>query len=139
MNFKNDILELLHKLKLLGYERARIEADLDYSANYLDQILSKGGNKKIVSRLDRYYNEVLQKQHKGKKDVKVLPEQEIGDVMGDVYERLIRLEAHIEVYESAIAGLLAENKTDFIEKVGVLRSRIQEVTERRFSELKSKS
>lgn len=61
------------------------------------------------------------------------------DFMGNIEERLLRAEAHLEVYESAIAGLLANSKTkdkaEFMEKVGALRTRVSEVVNRRKGEL----
>lgn len=53
MSYKSEIVYLLESLKKKGYTRARIESDLGYSENYIDQILSKGGNKKVVGALSR--------------------------------------------------------------------------------------
>lgn len=57
----------------------------------------------------------------------------------DFQERLIRAEAHLEVYESAIAGLLSKSTTEFTKKVGELRKAVQEAANRRFDELHRKS
>jgi predicted nuclease with TOPRIM domain len=56
-------------------------------------------------------------------------------IIGSVQERLLRIEAHLEVYESAIAGLLSQDKKDFTKRVGELREAVQGAVSRRFSEL----
>jgi hypothetical protein len=56
-DFKKDIEELIIKLNNRGIDRRAIEADLDYSEFYLDQIISKGGNGKVLKRLQKYYIE----------------------------------------------------------------------------------
>lgn len=62
MPFKKEIEELLDKIKGLGFDRRTIETRLEYSENYIDQLLSKGGNKKFLSRLQKLEKEILQKQ-----------------------------------------------------------------------------
>jgi hypothetical protein len=61
-----------------------------------------------------------------------------GKIIGEQEERLLRIEAHLEVYENAIAGLLSESKNDFAKKVGELRDEVQSAVNRRFDELKKK-
>jgi len=61
-----------------------------------------------------------------------------GKLIGEQEERLLRIEAHLEVYENAIAGLLSESKNDFAKKVGELRAEVQSAVNRRFDELKKK-
>lgn len=51
---KKAILDLLQELKVLGKDRRTIEKDLNYSPNYIDQALSKGGNERFHSALKRY-------------------------------------------------------------------------------------
>ena len=60
MDSKNSMILLLKSLEDDGYDRARIEKELDYSPNYIGQQLSKGGNDKIVKALQR----LLQKAKK---------------------------------------------------------------------------
>lgn len=59
MEFKDEIILLLSELKALGVERSTIEADLDYSENYIDQQLAKGGNARFLQRLRRYRNALV--------------------------------------------------------------------------------
>jgi hypothetical protein len=59
-------------------------------------------------------------------------------LIGEQEERLLRIEACLEVYENAIAGLLAETKSDFPKKVGELRSEVQSAVSRRLDELRKK-
>lgn len=60
VDYKKEIEKLLDLLKSVGVTRGKIEADLDYSENYIDQILAKGGNAKFVSNLKRYSDSILQ-------------------------------------------------------------------------------
>jgi hypothetical protein len=54
MKLKEEIELLLESLKNQGISRTAIEEDLGYSENYIDQVLSKGGNKKFLAALKRY-------------------------------------------------------------------------------------
>lgn len=51
---KQAILDLLQELKVLGKDRRTIEKDLNYSPNYIDQALSKGGNERFHAALKHY-------------------------------------------------------------------------------------
>lgn len=62
MEFKSQIEKLLKTLKDKGVERGKIEEDLGYSENYIDQMLAKGGNKRFLTALQKY---VLQKATPG--------------------------------------------------------------------------
>lgn len=61
MDTKKEIEGLLNSLKKRGFDRGRIEKDLNYSENYIDQTLSKGGNKRFLNSLRDYANRMLQK------------------------------------------------------------------------------
>lgn len=61
MAYKKDIEEILEQLKTKGYERSEIEAALNYSENYIDQALSKGGNERFLKALITYNKSVLPK------------------------------------------------------------------------------
>lgn len=54
MPIKENIEKLLIELKNNGIDRRRIETDLDLSENYIDQALSRGGNKKLYNRIKQY-------------------------------------------------------------------------------------
>lgn len=68
-----------------------------------------------------------------KKTIKVT-DKNLGSIIGDLYEKMIRIESHLEVYESAIAEMQSEIKGDFQKKISGLRSAVKEVSDRRFSE-----
>lgn len=68
-----------------------------------------------------------------KKTIKVT-DKNLGKIMGDVFQKLIRIESHLEVYESAIAELQSEDTGDFTKRISGLRSAVKEVSDRRFSE-----
>lgn len=63
MDFKKEIEKLLLKLKNAGIDRRKIELDLHYKAFYIDQIISKGGNKKFYDRLNEYYTKGIEKSN----------------------------------------------------------------------------
>lgn len=67
-------------------------------------------------------------------------------IVGETEERLLRIEAHLEVFENAIAGLITDSKKnekgekpDFFKIVSGLRETVQAVVNRRLGELKTKS
>lgn len=62
MNYKDLITELLVEFKSQGYDRRTLERELGYSENYLDQILSKGGNEKAYRTLIAYRDRMLLKE-----------------------------------------------------------------------------
>lgn len=59
---KNAIEKLLNDLKSQGISRRKIEQDMGYAPHYLDVALSKGGNEKLLIRLQAYQKEVLGKE-----------------------------------------------------------------------------
>lgn len=60
MNYKEEILKLLERLALNGIDRGRIERDFEYADNFIDQTLSRGGNKKFLAALKIYEKAMLQ-------------------------------------------------------------------------------
>lgn len=65
MEIKKRIEKLLSVLKSSGIDRATIEADLNYSENYVDQVLAKGGNDRFYKSLKTYTERVLGKATSG--------------------------------------------------------------------------
>jgi transcriptional regulator with XRE-family HTH domain len=59
---------------------------------------------------------------------------DLEELLSRSEERILRLEAHIEVYESAIAGLMSKSSEDFMKKVGELREQVKMAVNRRFDE-----
>lgn len=55
MEFKEEIQKLLLDLKTEGIDRREIENQLGYSAFYIDQAISKGGNQKLLNSLKLLY------------------------------------------------------------------------------------
>jgi hypothetical protein len=68
MDFKKEIESILKELKEAGIDRNRIVKDLGYSKNYIDQVLSKGGNKKFLGKLNSYAKKVLPNAVSNKQD-----------------------------------------------------------------------
>ena len=63
---------------------------------------------------------------------------DLEELLSKTQERLLRVEAYIEVYESALAGLMSESSEDFMKKVGELREQVIKAVNRRFDELERK-
>lgn len=61
MELKKEIELILESLKNAGYDRGRIEEELGYSDNYIDQVLSKGGNKRFLRAIASFEGRILQK------------------------------------------------------------------------------
>lgn len=61
MDFKKQTENLLSELKKLKIDRRKIETDLNYGEFYIDQLLSKGGNRRFFNILKRYKEEILKK------------------------------------------------------------------------------
>jgi len=55
-------------------------------------------------------------------------------ILGNYQERLLRTEATLEVFESAIAELLSKNSGDFKKKMDELRELVNKAVNRRFDE-----
>lgn len=101
-NVKTDIEKLLFDLKKLNYDRRRIEKELAYSKNYIDQILSKGGSDKFLTRLKELQNSILQKEGKA---IDVKGGGSLS--MGDLATLQVRSEARLTVLLEAVAEVLA--------------------------------
>ena len=56
-DYKKEIEKILEILDAKGVKRDKIEKDLVYSENYIDQVLSKGGNRRILKKLQTYLEE----------------------------------------------------------------------------------
>ena len=54
IDFKAEIKKVLSELKFLGYDRRIIEKGLGVREFYVDQVLSKGGNKIFLESITRY-------------------------------------------------------------------------------------
>jgi hypothetical protein len=57
MNYKVELQKLLDTLSAKGVTRDRIEKDLRYSENYIDKVLSKGGNSRVFTKVKTYLDE----------------------------------------------------------------------------------
>lgn len=57
MNYKTELQKLIDTLDSKGITRDKIEADLRYSENYIDKVLSKGGNSRVYTKVKTYLDE----------------------------------------------------------------------------------
>lgn len=51
MDYKKEMENALSHLESKGFDRRTIEKKLGYAENYIDQALSKGGNAKVIKKL----------------------------------------------------------------------------------------
>lgn len=120
-----------------SYESGRAKPDHLYIQR-LSQLTRVNENelltKKLLEKDIPVKVEFDEKDDKDKMIFSTIPEH-----FADIQERLIRAEAHLEVYESAIAELLSKAPGDFAKVVGELRKAVQEAVNRRFDELHRKS
>jgi hypothetical protein len=65
MDYKRELQVLLDTLSAKGVTRDIIEKDLRYSENYIDKVLSKGGNSRVYTKVKTYLD---QKQYAMPKD-----------------------------------------------------------------------
>lgn len=55
MDYKKEIEKLLNDLKSKGIDREKVEKDIGMSKNYIDQALSRGGNKSFFMKIQAYF------------------------------------------------------------------------------------
>ncbi|HEY4287300.1 MAG TPA: hypothetical protein VGN00_09405 [Puia sp.] len=145
MNSKQEYKKLLEIIKKRLAETdspARNEdvaKTLGYSRSYFSTLIGAKGKitEDHITVLKAVFSKVLDNQTPTNGDVKSF-KGGLNDILGVNEERLLRLEATLEVYESAIAGLLSRAPEDFPKKVGELREEVSKVVNRRFDELERK-
>lgn len=111
-----------------GKEFKEIAESIKWDSSSLSQVVNSSRNAppEIVKRFEVKYK------------VKLLIDPEEA-VFKDLEGRLTSIEAHLEVYESAISGLLTKKKGgDFMETVALLRQKVSEAAKRRFEKLNGK-
>lgn len=96
MEYKKSILDILNYLKQIGLDRRTIEKELGYKEYYLDQAISKGGNKMLLNKLKEYSarKRVMEDRMEGVIQVK---DSDLGFLAGFMIERIIYLEASLGV------------------------------------------
>lgn len=112
-----------------GLNQQQIARNLGYGSNYISEILSPTGKvtKKFLNAFNRHYKSILENPKNPKKNNnKAISDQ----------ERLLRLEAHLEVFGNAIVDLLTQgDPLKFSNKQAELRQAIEGVVNRRIDEL----
>jgi hypothetical protein len=129
MDDKEEILKLLDSLKEMGFDRRQIEQELDYRSEYLDQIISKGGNKKILGRLQKFY---LEKSNTNDSIIQKI--SDVGQEIGELKIKYLALEAKFNILLPAFADISAKFQEKEFSQVynGLLRA-----TDVEFAELKA--
>lgn len=77
MDLKETIEDVLKSLKEKDYSRGKIEKELGLGENSIDQNLSRGGTKKMLSRLKLLDNQVLQNATPSRDDLLTTLVQEL--------------------------------------------------------------
>ncbi len=88
MDFKKQLLEIIENLKNIGFSRRDIEAEVGYKNKYLDQILSKGGNDKVIKRLNDFYKEKMNER---------TSKVDLNQALSEMLARIQRLEDIVSV------------------------------------------
>jgi hypothetical protein len=110
MDFKQEIELILEKLKIVGIDRSTIEKDLNYSKNYIDQTLSRGGNEKILGALKLYAQSILQNA------TFISQDQQPSMLNADPVEYEVRRKWMTEIDAYALINALLEEKDRSIKK-----------------------
>lgn len=111
-SIKQKIETLLFELKQMGISRMFIEKELDYSENYITQLLTKGGNEKFYKRLLKYKNDLLQNATNKVKETRIGDDIEIqGDlpnILAQMKEKMMADRAAIKILLVRLADLEAK-------------------------------
>lgn len=121
MDYKKQIEEVLESLKMAGFDRGKIESDMEYSVNYIDQVLAKGGNKKflkamIIYRMAMLQNPISENNTSNENDRLI---QQIESRRRDAEKMAEKMEQH---YEDAKA-----DKSRLFDQLSSLQTTINEV------------
>jgi|GEM_PF-4597994 hypothetical protein len=109
MEVKKNIENLLLLLKEQGIDRRQIEKDLDYRKYYIDQLLSKGGNRKFLNRLEKYN---IAKRNDVDKKIPAITDINFigGKTMSSLIEQIITLQASVNVLVPTVSNILELQK-----------------------------
>ncbi len=133
MAYKQTILSLLDDLKKMGKTRRIIEVDLKYSPKYLDQVVSMGGNEKVLQALSLYKDTLeLQQGILNDAPAQYLPEKELIELQKDLISELRKeklqwqedkrkLEQKLEALETRLAA--SESRNEFLEAKAIQKSK----------------
>jgi hypothetical protein len=103
MDIKQKIELLLERLKNAGIDRRTIEKALDYSENYIDQILSRGPYEKFLGKLELYAQSIL-------------PQDQQPSEFTEPFEHELRKKWTSEIDVSRLINVLLEEKDRAIKK-----------------------
>jgi hypothetical protein len=102
MDYKNLIKTQLDDLKRMGFNRRKIEKELGYSAKYIDQSLSRGGNDTLLNALSSLKSRL---EVEGSNQVN---EDGVSYISKDEHIRI--LTGFVETQKSSILILTEKNK-----------------------------
>jgi hypothetical protein len=123
MDYRKEIEKLLQHLKNEGWSRAAIEQDRGYAANYIDQMLSKGGNAKFLKSLQDLLNRILlQKAMPAHGNVMNEPQEQYGNSLSLLIQQQNKLIGSLNKQSetaNAILKKLSESVVDKVENVDI--------------------
>lgn len=135
MEAKEELKKVLEDLETLGLTRRKIELELGYSENYLDQQVSRGkSNKKLLTALDKLKQQLLEKatytlERKG----------EAAILFRDLEERIIVLEAGVEVLVQSLVEAKHHSTGRSVAEISLdLKKTMKAAAQARFDELNKK-
>lgn len=138
MLHKSDIDKFYEDLKLLEFKTpvASVVEKTGYSQGTVSEYLSgrKTPSENFIKSFYEAFGKIIKEKSKDEDVINLKPEK-LEEILRSQVERLIRIEATLEVYESALAGLLSGTKNDFGKRVGELRREVQAAVNRRNDEL----
>ena len=135
LDFKKETEKLLNRLKEMKIDRRTIEAELGYKENYIDQVLSKGGNQKFLKTLERYYVEKSNANSDLVNKITGLEKQ-----LSQMLETNIGLTASVHVLQQIVDKVVSDQKETSIAIVAGERKKAERMeADRLFYELKQKS
>lgn len=115
MDYKEPIENLLISLKKYDYDRRRIEQELGYGENYIDQAISRGGNRKLFHSLELLQKTILQKT--SDKNIKFTAP--IDKLIGEISEQLAANTAILNVLRPIVEELYASHRNEALLQIRI--------------------
>ena len=132
MNIRATTEKILAELRDMGVDRRKIEKDLAYSEKYIDQIVSRGSNKKFIAKLESYKKAILENKDPKELRRKVTHENGQPIVVNDpnsyIITKLLQNEAVTEVILETLASMIAENAAQLPKILSELNSAVANKT-----------
>lgn len=134
MEIKERIEKILFSLKKQGIDRRTIEREMDYKQNYIDQVISKGGNEKFLKRLEKYH---ISKSNIEKEigPTHIAKRVYAGDEIVKLKNEVLMLHAQMTVLMATVASRISQMRDkEFSVILGEIQQAMQMEYERIYKE-----